>query len=135
MKEPKQTIVWRKDLKCRKGKFAAQIAHASMKVFFDRMEETEIAWDDEPQDGYVFSVTPDMKQWIEGIFTKVVLGCQSEEEILLLEAKCKALNIPYAVITDAGKTEFHGVPTITCIALGPYKAEVLEELTKDFSLM
>ena len=31
----KQVIVVRKDLKMRKGKIAAQAAHASMKVFFD----------------------------------------------------------------------------------------------------
>lgn len=135
MKEPKQTIVVRKDLKMRKGKIAAQVAHASMKVFFDRMEETEIAWEDEPQDGYAFPVTPEMKQWIDGIFTKIVVGCQTEEEIFDLEKKAKTLNIPCAVIVDAGKTEFNGVPTVTCIALGPCKAEIVEELTKDFSLM
>jgi peptidyl-tRNA hydrolase len=33
----KQVIIWRKDLNVRKGKLAAQIAHASMKVFFDKM--------------------------------------------------------------------------------------------------
>ena len=79
VKAPKQTIVVRKDLKMRKGKMAAQVAHASMKVFFDLMEPTEIAWDDmEPQDGYAFPVTPEMKAWKEGIFTKIVVGCESE---------------------------------------------------------
>lgn len=39
----KQVIVVRKDLNMRKGKLAAQVAHASMKVFFDRMTKTSLA--------------------------------------------------------------------------------------------
>jgi peptidyl-tRNA hydrolase len=39
----KQVIVVRKDLNMRKGKLAAQVAHASMKVFFDRMTRTSLA--------------------------------------------------------------------------------------------
>ena len=33
----KQIIIMRTDLNMRKGKLATQVAHASMKVFFDRM--------------------------------------------------------------------------------------------------
>lgn len=33
----KQVIVLRKELNMQKGKIATQVAHASMKVFFDRM--------------------------------------------------------------------------------------------------
>ena len=36
MSDIKQVILFRKDLKMRTGKVAAQVAHASMKVFFDR---------------------------------------------------------------------------------------------------
>ena len=34
-----------------------------------------------------------------------------------------------AVITDAGMTEFHGVPTKTCLALEPLPTEIADELT------
>lgn len=37
MKDIKQVIVVRTDLNMRKGKMCSQVAHASMKVFFDRM--------------------------------------------------------------------------------------------------
>lgn len=136
MKEPKQTIVWRKDLKVRKGKFASQIAHGSLKIFFDRIDpDSFIQNDDGNYSCTMNNITPEMKEWMEGIFTKIVVGCQSEEEVYELEVKAKTLKIPYAIITDCGKTEFNNIPTVTCIALGPYKAEVLEELTKNYSLM
>ena len=37
----KQVIVVRKDLNMRKGKIATQVAHASMKVLLDVMDNTE----------------------------------------------------------------------------------------------
>ncbi len=37
MNNIKQVLVIRKDLNMSPGKLAAQVAHASMKVFFDRM--------------------------------------------------------------------------------------------------
>lgn len=39
--EIKQVIVVRKDLKMNRGKIAAQAAHASMKIFFDRVINTK----------------------------------------------------------------------------------------------
>ena len=35
----------------------------------------------------------------------------------------------FQMITDAGATEFHGVPTRTCLALEPLPAEVADTLT------
>ena len=70
---PKQVIVMRKDLNMRKGKMVAQGAHASMKVILDRMSEIEIY-----KGGVVFgmqtSMPNAMKQWIEGLFTKVCVS-------------------------------------------------------------
>lgn len=132
----KQTIVVRKDLKMRKGKIAAQVAHASMKVFFDRMNKrydlkgNHISYE-LPHE----NITPEIIEWKEGIFTKIVLSCDSEEAILALQKKATELGIPHAVIIDCGKTEFHGVPTITCIAIGPDKAALVESITEKFNLL
>ena len=41
MNKPKQVIVMRKDLNMRKGKIAAQAAHASIKVFSNHLIEKE----------------------------------------------------------------------------------------------
>lgn len=127
MKPPKQTIVFRKDLNCRKGKIAAQVGHASMKVFFDRMKKSD--------SGYICNFTEEMEEWKNGAFTKIVLGCDSIEDIYDLQKKADSLNIPNAVIVDNGTTEFGGVPTVTCIAIGPCQADVVENLTSKFPLL
>lgn len=132
MKSPKQTIVVRKDLNMRRGKQIAQACHASMKIFFDRMEKFSSS------EGTYYKTdtfSDIMVNWIEGVFTKIVLGCDSLDDIKDLEQKANMLKIPYAVITDSGKTEFNGIPTVTCIALGPHDPEVLEKLTQSYSLM
>jgi PTH2 family peptidyl-tRNA hydrolase len=53
----------------------------------------------------------------------------SEEELMAIAAKAEEMGIIAAVITDAGATEFHGVPTRTCLALEPLPAEVADTLT------
>lgn len=40
------------------------------------------------------------------------------------------IGIPMALITDVGKTEFHGKETITCLGVGPYLSEELDKVTK-----
>ena len=129
---PKQVIVIRKDLNMRKGKMCAQSCHASMKVFFDWGE-----WNDsEDRDFYrINGMTKEMKDWIDGLFTKIVVSCDSEEELLELYQKAKDKNLPCSLITDAGLTEFNGVPTKTCIAIGPAKPDEIDEITKHLKLL
>ena len=59
----------------------------------------------------------------------------SEEELLELHHKALLANIPTVLITDSGKTEFHGVPTITCIAIGPYYSEEIDKITSKLKLL
>ncbi len=142
----KQVIVWRKDLKVRKGKMMAQAAHASMAVLLNLMnktQRTESAWV-EPR-GYM----PFMKKglniefnedsywdiWLNGLFTKICVSCKDEAELLKLHLEAKDANIPTSLITDAGLTEFNGVPTNTCIAIGPYWSEEIDKITKKLKLL
>lgn len=129
----KQTIVVRKDLGMKKGKIAGQVAHASLKVFSDRIKNYynagEFGWN------VSLNVTEEMKQWLEGKFTKIVLSCEGgEEEIFSLEKEAKKEGVPCAVIRDAGDTVFNE-PTITCIAIGPDTNEKVEGLTKNYKLL
>jgi peptidyl-tRNA hydrolase len=121
----------------RKGKLAAQVAHASMKVFFDRMEYVD-DWGRFESDGtsdFKVRLEGRMLQWMQGLFTKVVVSVDSEEAIHQLEEKAKEAKIPYAVVIDAGLTEFHGVPTITCIAIGPDDPEKIDPITGELPLL
>jgi PTH2 family peptidyl-tRNA hydrolase len=124
----KQVIIIRKDLHMRSGKIASQSAHASMKVFFDRMRKIG-------PDNYQTGFTEDMESWFNGSFTKICVYVESEEEILELEKLANNANLPNAVITDNGWTEFHGVPTITCMAIGPTKSSLIDPITRELPLM
>jgi PTH2 family peptidyl-tRNA hydrolase len=124
----KMVIVVRKDLKMKKGKIAAQASHAALKVFFDRGEtDFTDAVDNCP--AMVIRLTPEMKAWAEGIFKKICVSVKSEEELLELYEKAKAEDIPCSLVTDAGHTVFNGVPTNTCIAIGPGDPEKVKALT------
>jgi PTH2 family peptidyl-tRNA hydrolase len=39
------------------------------------------------------------------------------------------------LIVDAGLTEFGGIPTVTCIAIGPDYPEKIDPITKNLKLL
>jgi len=129
----KQVIVVRKDLNMRKGKIAAQVAHASIKVFFDRM--TAVSETEEGHQIYHGIYTPEMIEWKNGIFTKIVVSVDSEEELLEIYSKAKSDNVPCSLIQDNGLTEFHNVPTYTCVAIGPAYEDVVSKYTGHLKLL
>ena len=130
----KQVVVMRTDLNMRKGKMCAQAAHASMKVFFDRLV-TDARTDDRGEYEYSFKATPEMVEWIDGAFTKVVVGMDDGDANVRLAQRVKEAGLPHALITDNGATEFHGVKTVTCLAIGPAKAEDIDVFTKELKLL
>ena len=139
MREAKQVIVMRKDLGMRKGKMIAQGAHASLGAF---LKHTNFIRDSKGIEYPIWARkgTP-LYQWLEGPFVKICVGVNSKDELLnklhMVDTynKNKGTNIPYALITDAGRTEFHGEPTITCLGIGPYWSDVLDEITGDLKLL
>jgi PTH2 family peptidyl-tRNA hydrolase len=135
-------IVVRKDLNMRKGKIAAQVAHASMKVLLDKMTFTDISLVTPPSSNprfvdmsMIIPKSSSLYGWLTGSFTKVVVSVNSLEELLELQTKSNAMGILNAVITDAGRTEFHGEPTVTCIAIGPGESDKIDEITGDLPLL
>ena len=123
----KQVIVIRRDLKMRRGKEIAQGAHASMAVLLQGMQL-------DPDGSARLPLWPDAREWLEHAFTKITVKVHSEEELLAVRDKAEAAGIPHALIQDAGRTEFHGVPTYTALAVGPAASERLEPVTGDLSL-
>ena len=135
----KMMIVMRRDLKMRKGKIAAQAGHACIDAILmalnkeGRVNDFEIT-----DDGIILkdsdkSTTP-LSDWFKYGCAKICVYVDSEEELMNIADKAKEKGIIAAVITDAGMTEFHGVPTKTCLALEPLPAEVADELTGNLPL-
>ncbi len=119
----------RKDLNMRKGKMIAQGSHASMKVILDTMnmhptEESGI----HEMTLYLKDGTA-LMDWIEGKFTKVCVSVDSEQELLDIYQQAKDAGLIVSLITDAGLTEFGGVPTNTCIAIGPSWEDDVNKIT------
>ena len=73
--------------------------------------------------------------WLTGSFAKVCCRVNSEEELLVIRDKAVEAGLEVHVITDSGKTEFHGVPTNTCLAIGPDVAEKIDEITGHLELL
>lgn len=149
--DTKQVIVFRKDLlkgpnAIRKGKFGAQVAHASLGALltcFSVHKEELIKFGTinvEPgQIQYEYNLTFDkdsiLDDWLNGKFTKVVVSVDSDEELIALNKALDGTYIPHALITDDGLTEFHGVPTNTCLGIGPYVAEEIDKFTGNLPLL
>lgn len=117
MPDYKQMLVMRKDLNMRKGKLCAQAAHASLGLYLKHQSDKRV------------------KAWLTGRFKKITVYVNSEEELLDLVSDAKKAGVLSLVITDAGLTEFDGVPTITCAALGPDTDEALHPITGGLPLL
>jgi len=116
----KQVIVIRKDLKMRRGKEIAQGAHAAMAFLSRRVNNGQI--------------TPVQKEWLETSFRKICLIVESEAELDDIAEKATAKGIECHVVIDNGLTEFNGVATKTCLALGPDLDSILNEITGKLKL-
>lgn len=114
----------------RKGKMVAQGAHASMAVFFNRMEQC-----DSNPTSFSLDVTQAMATWMSGSFTKICVGVNSEAELLAVYEAAKRNGIAASLIQDAGHTEFNGVPTYTAVAVGPDESIVIDPITGNLSLL
>lgn len=114
--EYKQVILVRKDLNMRRGKSEAQVAHASMAAILPNMDH------------------PSVIAWLSSRFAKISLSVDSEEELNSLLQKAKEKNLLTSKIIDSGFTEFNGIPTLTCGAIGPAKVEDFIGLTDHLKL-
>lgn len=115
----KQVIVMRKDLKMRRGKEIAQGAHAAIKFLVERPKQRTVA----------------EEHWFNECDQKTVcLYVNSEQELEDLYKRCCKSNVQVYIQTDTGKTEFNGVSTNTCIAIGPEYEELVDKITGSLKL-
>ncbi|MDF2956133.1 peptidyl-tRNA hydrolase Pth2 [Candidatus Alkanophaga liquidiphilum] len=113
--EYKQCIVMRGDLKLSKGKLAAQAAHAAVSSYERAPRRARRAW-------------------LRSGQKKVVLRVSTLGELLELKRLAETLGLPCALVQDAGLTE---VPkgTVTALGIGPAKAEKIDKVTGNLSLL
>lgn len=127
--EPKQVIVMRKDLNMRKGKIAAQASHASLGAILN-------------YGGKIYEETLTLtienyavREWLDGRFTKVCVSVDSEEELIDIYMKAMYNKVNVKLIKDAGLTEFGGIPTYTCLAIGPDYPDKIDPITGHLKLL
>lgn len=132
----KQVIIIRKDLNMRKGKMIAQGAHASLKVFLDKLSPmVKEMKGDKITNYYLLNITKEMEKWIKGDFRKIVLYVESEQELLDIYEQAIDTELPCALIQDNGLTEFNGKKTYTAVAIGPAPDTDIDKITKDLPLL
>jgi len=126
-KRIKQVIVMCHDLKMRRGSQIAQGAHASMSFLCRRLQEAgSVSLD---------SLTDAQRAWLTGAFAKVCCRVDSEEELMQIHDKALEAGLEVHLITDSGRTEFHGQPTRTCLAIGPDEADKIDAITGHLELL
>jgi peptidyl-tRNA hydrolase, PTH2 family len=121
----KQVIVIRRDLRMRRGKEIAQGAHAASAWLADRVIN-ELR-----PNGSVARLTLSTAEqtWLETSFRKVTVKVNSEEELMAVHDRALAAGLVVRLITDRGLTEFGGVPTRTCLAVGPDYDDLIDPVT------
>ena len=126
----KQVIVIRRDLRMRRGKEIAQGAHASMAWLRQRIMPhlTPAGRADQVR----FSEAE--RVWLDRSMRKVTVKVASEQELLDVYDKALAAGLVVELITDRGLTEFGGVPTRTCLAIGPDYDDLIDPVTGDLEL-
>jgi len=75
------------------------------------------------------------REWLTASFAKVCVRVDSEEELLKIYEKAVAAELEVHLITDSGKTEFHGIPTRICLAIGPADSEKTDKVTGHLKLL
>lgn len=107
----------RTDLNMRKGKMVAQGAHASVGAI-DASDWSE-----------VWSI------WTQSGMTKVCVGVDSEAALRSIYESAMRAGLPAHLVIDSGRTEFHGEPTPTCLAIGPGWSDAIDLITGDLKLL
>lgn len=138
----KQVIIIRKDLQMTKGKMIAQGSHASLGVIMNMLNNSRDIEEFKPniiEGKYNLSMEvtegSDLDNWLREGFAKICLYVNSEAELEEIYSKALEKKLPAILIEDAGLTMFKGIVTKTCVAIGPAKAEEIDQITGHLKLL
>lgn len=113
----KMVLVVRNDLKMGKGKIAAQCSHATLGLYKKILNRAPKS----------------LSRWEMCGQVKVVLKIESENDMLVLQERAKALNLPTHITIDAGRTQIAPNSRTVMAILGP--AELVDEVTGGLKLL
>jgi PTH2 family peptidyl-tRNA hydrolase len=140
--QTKQVIVIRKDLNMRKGKLAAQASHGSQAFITSRIRDELIKLKNQtralifrPTETISIELTIEEAEWLLSSFRKICVSVDSEEKLIEIQEKAERAGLTEHLITDNGLTEFGGVPTRTCIGIGPHEDSKFEGITDGLPLL
>lgn len=132
--DAKQVILIRKDLQMPAGKLGAQVAHASLACILKMGKWSE---DMMGSQQFVIKLSPDIDSqdaavhdWMTKSFPKITLEVKNEAQLKRYFDEAVAAGLPASWIVDAGRTIFNGVPTPTCVGIGPASREQIDAITK-----
>ncbi|KZP32209.1 PTH2-domain-containing protein [Athelia psychrophila] len=114
----KLVLVVRTDLGMSLGKVAAQCSHATLACYQTLTASNPVL----------------VRQWERTGQTKIALKCDSEDELLLLEAKARSLNLCARSIRDAGRTQI-AAGSRTVLGIGPAPARLINQVTGKLRLL
>lgn len=118
----KQVIVIRADLKLRRGKECAQVAHAASMWLRDYALY-----------GGGAELAPEERNWLAGNYRKIVLKGDSDKQLRDLQSEAESCGLKAYLVIDDGLTE---VPpdTVTALAIGPHEDSAFVGLTDHLPL-
>jgi len=117
----KMAIVCRADLNCRKGKWIAQGSHGASQWLIDKINNRS----------YFNKVE---QQWLAEGTTKICLQATDEAHLMQIYQAAEDAGLRVYLVEDEGLTEFNGVLTKTCLAIGPDLKDRIDPITKDLKL-
>jgi len=120
----------------RRGKEISQGSHSSMAFITKQLKEPKTIFGKWWRKFFPkkIKLTKSQQLWLNNSFAKVTVQVDSEDELLEIEQKAKEIGIECNLITDSGRTEFGGVPTKTCLALGPDYSDKIDLITGNLKL-
>jgi PTH2 family peptidyl-tRNA hydrolase len=116
----------------RVGKACSQASHASM-AFLTRTVMFGTGH-------FIYKISPmefkmEAEDWLQNSFRKICVYVNSEQELLDIHQKALDNGLISHIVEDNGATEFNGVKTLTCCAIGPHWEEKFKEVTDHLPLL
>ncbi len=126
----KQVIIIRRDLGMRRGKELAMASHSTLAFLTKNLQVYP--------NRVIGRISPDFAEevshWLSHSFKKIVVYVHNEAELDAVHQKALDNGLESHMVIDAGLTEFRGVPTKTCVAIGPHWEEKFVGITDKLPL-